>query len=198
MADTQILPTGTLNAPGDYVIPNAQTLTLETVFAHFDGSGASTPWVPTLEIRSDSGHTVALVPMDVAIAGGSSCDATWAIGLQAGLPARLSGKFLLISAATTNSTLVSAGPHELTGYAVVNNGAGIAYVKLYDKATAPTVGTDTPSVVIPVPPAGGANLALPEPVLFSLGLGLGITGGLANSDTTAVSASQVGVTLFFQ
>lgn len=197
MADTQILPTGTLTAPGDYTIPNAQTLTLETVFAHFNGGSATVPWIPTLEIRSDSGHTVAIIPMDSPVAAGASCDATWSIGLQAGLPATQSQLFHLISAASTNGTLVSAGAHELTGYALVNNGASIAYVKLYDKASAPTVGTDTPVAVLPVPPSGGANLGFRDPPLFTLGLGFGITGGLADNDTTAVGAAQVGVSLFF-
>lgn len=198
MADTQLLPTGVFTAPGSYTVPNALSATLETVFAHFDGTSATSPWVPTLELVSDSGHTIGIVPMDGPVQAGAACDATWSIGLNAGLQAKLSQKFLLVSAATTNATLVSAGAHELTGYALVNNGASFAYVKLYDVSSAPTVGTTTPVAVLPVPPSSGANVSFPEPVLFTSGIGLGITGGIANSDTTAVSSNQVSVTLFYQ
>lgn len=99
---------------------------------------------------------------------------------------------LLVSAATTNSTLISTGAHSLLAVNAYNNGAGNAYVKLYNKSTAPTVGTDTPIKVIMLPPGGGSNIVLPvQGDVFSSGLGLGITGGAANSDTTAVALSQV-------
>lgn len=100
--------------------------------------------------------------------------------------------YLLISAATTNSTLISTGAHTLYAIDAYNNGAGNAYVKIYAKATAPTVGTDTPIKVIMLPPGGGSNIVLPpQGDVVALGLGLGITGGAANTDTTAVALSQV-------
>lgn len=83
MADTQVLPTGTLTAPGDYVLPAAQVLTIGAVFAHFDGTGAGGSFVPTLDIISDSGHTILSVPQDTTIAAGSSAEASWAPFLKA-------------------------------------------------------------------------------------------------------------------
>ncbi len=78
MADTQIAPLGTVTAPADYTIPNAQEITLAAMFAHFDGSAAGTSWVPTLQIISDSGHTILEVPQDASVAAGSSVEASWA------------------------------------------------------------------------------------------------------------------------
>lgn len=100
--------------------------------------------------------------------------------------------YLLISAASTNSTLISTGSHTLYAINAYNNGATAAYVKIYNKSTAPAIGTDTPIKVVMLPAGGGSNIVLPPQgdVVVS-GLGIGITGGAANSDTTAVALSQV-------
>jgi hypothetical protein len=80
-------------------------------------------------------------------------------------------------------------------------GAGAAFVKLYNKATAPTVGTDVPLMIIPVPAAVGGvpGVAQISPGFngyrFALGLGIAITGAVADTDTTAVAAGQVKVIL---
>ena len=63
------------------------------------------------------------------------------------------------------------------------------------------MGTDTPAMMIPIPAAvGGVPGTAPLPVGFNgfrfpLGLGIAITGGMADSDTTAVAAGQVKVIL---
>lgn len=99
--------------------------------------------------------------------------------------------YLLISAATTNSTLVSTGAHTLYAINAYNNGATAAYLKIYDKSTAPTVGTDTPKKTIMLPPGGGSNIVLPpQGDVIASGLGLAITALPANTDATAVALNQ--------
>ena len=71
-----------------------------------------------------------------------------------------------------------------------------AYAKFYDKAAAPTVGTDAPAYVVPLPTAGSANGAgasrsWPTGLAFANGIWLAITTGIADSDNTAPAASQV-------
>ena len=67
--------------------------------------------------------------------------------------------------------------------------------------TAPTVGTDVPEMIIAVPPlASGVPGVATFPIgfnglRFNLGLGLLITGGSADTDTTAVAAGQVKIKL---
>jgi hypothetical protein len=119
----------------------------------------------------------------------------------AGTPAAPATPYTLNSAASTNAALVLTGTSGLQAFYATNTGAAAAFVKLYNKATAPTVGTDTPAMLIPVPAAvGGVPGTAPLPIGFSgfrfaLGLGIAITGGAADSDTTAVAAGQVKVML---
>lgn len=108
--------------------------------------------------------------------------------------------FRLVSAASTNSTLVKAGGTLLTGIWVSNINAAICYLKLYDKATAPTIGTDTPRLTLGVPgnaAGAGASLAIPGGCRFLLGLGLGLTTAPADASVAAVLASEVVVSLVF-
>ena len=105
------------------------------------------------------------------------------------------------SLATTNGALILTGTSGLQGVYATNTGAAAAYIKLYNKATAPTVGTDVPLMIIPVPAAVGGIPGVAEVVTpfsgyrFGLGLGIAITGGAADTDTTAVAAGQVKVIL---
>ena len=109
--------------------------------------------------------------------------------------------YFLNSAATTNGALVITGTSGLTSLYATNTGAGAAFVKLYNKATAPVVGTDIPEMVIPIPAAvaGLPGVAAPNigfiGMRFPLGLGISITGGAADTDTAAVAAGQVKVKL---
>lgn len=104
----------------------------------------------------------------------------------------------ILSAASTNSTLVLTGARAVYGYSLANTSASWRYVRFYNKATAPTVGTDSPIFVAALPPGGGSNI--PKDGLnipFSLGLGYSITGGAADLDTTVVAANDVVGTIWY-
>ena len=96
----------------------------------------------------------------------------------------------IVSAASTNATSVKASAGNLYHVTVGNVSAGIKFLKLYDKASAPTVGTDTPIVTIPIP-IGGFSEAYDFPIPFAVGIAYAITGAIADSDTTAVAANDV-------
>lgn len=98
------------------------------------------------------------------------------------------------SAATTNATSVKGSAGTVHSITTSNTGAAAAYVKFYNKATAPTVGTDVPVFTITVPASGSVNLhggALG--MRFGTGIALAITNLAADTDTTAVAAAQVKV-----
>ncbi len=120
---------------------------------------------------------------------------------SAGTPTAAATPYFVNSAASTNGALILTGSSGLTAFYASNTGAGAAYVKLYNKATAPTVGTDVPEMVIPIPAAVSGvpgTYALPmgfNSFRFALGLGIAITGAAADNDTTAVAAGQVKVKL---
>jgi hypothetical protein len=100
--------------------------------------------------------------------------------------------FTLISAATTNATSVKGSAGTLYTLFAYNNGAGTAYLKLFNKATAPTVGTDTPVMTIMLPAGGGSNISIPpQGIAFGTGIAYSVTGTGTVADTTAVAATQV-------
>lgn len=108
--------------------------------------------------------------------------------------------YILNSAATTNEALILTGTSGLQAFYASNSGATAAFVKLYNKATAP-VSSDIPAMILPVPAAvSGVPGVCTLPIGFSgfrfaLGLGIRITGAVADNDTTAVAAGQVKVML---
>lgn len=96
--------------------------------------------------------------------------------------------YALVTAATTNGALIITGSKILNEITISNLTAAIIYVKLYNKATAPTVGTDVPLVTIPVPVGGLVALEFGTMgKRFTLGLGIAVTGAAAATDTTAVA-----------
>ncbi len=109
--------------------------------------------------------------------------------------------YFVNSAATTNGALILTGTSNLSSFYATNEGASVAYVKLYNKATAPTVGTDVPEMIIPVPAAASGIPGVANPSIgfhglrFALGLGIAITRNAVYTDTTAVGAGEVKVKL---
>jgi hypothetical protein len=104
--------------------------------------------------------------------------------------------FHYLSATSNNSTLVSgAGQNVLKWIIVYNNTATIYYLKFYNKATAPTCGTDTPAITIPLPPTGTSTGVVSigfDDTRFTAGIGFCIVGGQADNDNTNAAT---GVTL---
>ena len=106
--------------------------------------------------------------------------------------------YKLISAATTNATSVSATANTLLfGYYISNTNSSVRYVKFYNKASAPTVGTDTPVLVLAIPGTGAANVSFSDGINFTTGLAFATTTGAADSDTGAVAANEIIVNLVY-
>jgi hypothetical protein len=103
----------------------------------------------------------------------------------------------LISAATTNLTSVKATNAQLARITVSNNGAAVAYFKMYNKASAPVLASDTPVATILVPVNGTVVIDDTGWVRHATGLAYAITGGMAVTDATAVAAGQVAVSIAY-
>lgn len=97
---------------------------------------------------------------------------------------------LLSAAATTNATVVKASAGDVFRIVGYNNNAAARFLKLYDKATAPTVGTDTPVATIRLEATSRFDLEL-HSLYFSAGIGYAITGAAADADTTALVAGDI-------
>lgn len=95
------------------------------------------------------------------------------------------------SAATTNATLVKASAGNLYSLVMTNPSAAVKYVKFYNKATAPVVGTDVPVLTFAIPAASTVQFTPSVPYRFATGIGFGITGLGTDADVTAVAAGDV-------
>lgn len=109
------------------------------------------------------------------------------IALCAAAPAFGEGapiKFL--SAASTNPHLVFTGPNGAVLKTIVgsNSTATAYYLKLYNKATAPTCGTDTPAQTILLPAGQSVPIDFGLGQLYPAGLGMCLTGAIADNDAT--------------
>lgn len=104
----------------------------------------------------------------------------------------------LVSAATTNATVAKASPGRLFGWVASNTNAAVRYLKIYDTATAPTVGTTVPVLTIALPVGNVATHDMADGIVFSRGISFALTTGVADADTGAVSADEHAVHLFLR
>lgn len=100
--------------------------------------------------------------------------------------------YTYLSLASNNLNFVKASPGQIYSIQVFNNSATLAaYLKIYDKTSAPVVASDTPKKVIMVPAGGGVVLESPAGIAFGTGIAFGIVGGAGNTDATNTAANQI-------
>lgn len=104
----------------------------------------------------------------------------------------------LNSAATTNATALKASAGLVYTLAAHNTTATTKYIRLYNKATAPTVGTDIPVWVIAIPAISSKEIVFDVGLKFATGIGYAITGGATATDATAVAAGDVQLLINWQ
>jgi len=107
----------------------------------------------------------------------------------------------VISAASTNATVIKASAGTVHGWYISNVNAAARFVKFYNKATAPTVGTDTPLITLAIPgnaAGAGTNVSFNKGLEFDTGIGIAITGAVPDADTTVVAANEIVTNIFFK
>ena len=142
------------------------------------GNGAASGSV-RVTVANDSTGQIGLVPLT---AGGLSISRT-------------------ISAASTNATSVKGSAGQVYAIHVINTNAAVRYLKIYNKASSPTVGTDTPVLTFPIPAsATGAGFVLSTEmgIAFGTGIAFAVTTGVADSDTGAVGANEIVINLLYK
>ena len=95
----------------------------------------------------------------------------------------------ITAASGNNSTNVKAASGVLYGAHLYNNAATPVYVKLYNLASAPTVGT-SPAFCIGVPPGAARDISFTG-MVSSIGIGYAMTLGITSTSTTAVAANDI-------
>lgn len=121
-----------------------------------------------------------------------------------GLEPRTSGGVSVsktVSAASTNATSVKGSAGQLFGWALSNVNAAARYLKLYNKASAPTVGTDTPvmTLIIPGNTAGAGQVQMfDQGIAFGTGIAFALTTEATDAGSTGVAANEIVVNLFYK
>lgn len=99
---------------------------------------------------------------------------------------------LLTAAATTNATSVKASAGNVHKIRGENVNAAKRYLKLYNKASAPTVGTDTPILTFVLSAAAQFDIDLGTlGHYFSTGIAYALTTAAADADVGALTAGDV-------
>jgi len=97
---------------------------------------------------------------------------------------------IVSSAASTNATVVKSSP----GYGFVVHGynanAAARYLKLYNKASAPTVGNDVPILTFYLPANDAFDFDLAS-TRFTVGIAMAVTTGSPDADTGAVTGGDI-------
>jgi hypothetical protein len=97
-----------------------------------------------------------------------------------------------ISLAGTNAFVISAGASNFFALFITNTTAFMKFVKVYNRGTLPTIGTDVPTWTIGIPPMATIDISNSfAGARFLSGISIGITGGYAVTDTTAVAAGDI-------
>ena len=159
-----------------------------------DGSAATQPVSGTVTANAGTGTLAVSLASLPALATGTNT-----VG-NVGLAPRTSGGLTIsrtLSAASTNATSVKASAGQLYGWYLYNANAAVRYLKFYNKASAPTVGSDTPVMTIPIPAGAAANVEFSQGIAFGTGLAFALTTGVADSDTAAVAANEIILNLLY-
>lgn len=183
----------TATANGVYLIPRVARYIRARVSTYTSGTLAF-GWTPYSEqaVQYNLATILSLPNVTIGtITGGANLIGD--VGLQVrSTGGTISTARLLSSAATTNATSVKTSAGKLVRIRGYNAAASIRYLKLYNKASAPTVGTDTPVLTLAIPASGSFEFdlgALGFP--FATGIAYAITGAAADADTTAIAAGDI-------
>lgn len=103
-----------------------------------------------------------------------------------------------VSAGSTNATSVKATAGQIYTIIANNVNASVRYLKLYDKASAPTVGTDTPKMTLALPAASVQRFDFPLGIKFDLGIAFALTTEATDAGTTGISANETVVNIAYK
>jgi len=112
----------------------------------------------------------------------------------------------LITARTTSAgdtgVVLQSGECRCVGFMITNIvGAAARYVKIYDKATAPTA-SDTPLFVVSLAAAGAAgstvSFVIPNATRFTYGIAVRCTTAGADNSTAGATTGDVSITAFYR
>jgi hypothetical protein len=94
---------------------------------------------------------------------------------------------------------IKATAGDVFGWTLNNEHATLKrFVKFYDSASAPTVGTTTPKLTIALSADSSNILNLPGGLRFVNGIYIAATTGIADSDTGSLGANEIVANVFYK
>lgn len=138
-------------------------------------------------------EAAAVSPRPLLVAGYTFNGTTWDREKKPNAVARLPS-----AAGSTNATSAKGSAGDV--FAIIGENAAITvrYLKLYNKATAPTVGTDTPVLTLALKASSPFSFSFPS-LYFSTGIAYALTTGAGDADTGAVTAGDIlGLNIVYQ
>jgi hypothetical protein len=160
-----------------------------------DGSAVTQP----VSIASVPTHAVTQSGTWTVQPGNTANSTAWLVTQAPATSGGLS-TYTLISAATTNLNTPKSSAGQIYNIQAFNtNASSVRYLKIYNKASNPTLASDTPIAVYMIPSGGGGVVVeISNGIACSNGIAIAITGAVANNDTTAISASEVVVNIQYK
>ncbi|MDC0678640.1 hypothetical protein [Sorangium atrum] len=102
-----------------------------------------------------------------------------------------------VSLSATGQSAKSS-PGQVFGWHLANWGSSVAFVKLYNTAGTPTVGTTEPALTLMVPAGQVVSAEHTNGIAFTNGIGIGATVGAADGDATAPAANTMIVNVLYK
>lgn len=103
----------------------------------------------------------------------------------------------VVSSNGTNAANIKSSSATLYGWSIFNNAAYPVFIKLFNKSTAPIPGTDSPAMTISVQAGVRADGDIDAGIAYPQGLGIAITKGITDLDSSTIAASDCVVDLFY-
>ena len=154
------------------------------------------PFIPTHAVTQSGTWNIGAITTLPALVASAALIGDVAAGARATTTNALLS-YKLISAATTNAAAVKAAAGRVYGWHFANTTASYKFVKIYNLAVAPTVGTSVPVQTLAIPPNGAIQYAGEIGVFHATGIAIAVTNGAADTDATAVAVNDVIGALYY-
>lgn len=104
----------------------------------------------------------------------------------------------VVATNSTNATVVKASAGHLYGYEIYNASGATSFVKLVNKASSPSAGSETVAYTIAIPTVSTRVVWFPEGIAFATGITFFTVTGFADSNSTAVAANDLIIQIFYK
>jgi hypothetical protein len=154
---------------------------------------------PAFVRLSDGASAITTLPVSIATAP-ALVASTATIG-DVGLVGRTTGGLTLHRRLSTgtDSTNVKASAGQLFWAFITNANASARFIKFYNSASAPTLGSGTPVLTFLIPPgSSGLQLTAEQGLAFGTGIGYTLSTGVADANAVAVAADEIVVNLGYR